>query len=147
MQGEPTPGTVPGPATEAEQPLAARLLYVEDNVLVADVTRLMLDDSGLEVIHAASAEEALATIGETEGPPPFDIVLTDVVMPGLSGVQLARRLNRRWPNLPIVLVSGFSEELAMGYGREYELIRKPFTRGALVESLRRHLDNSPCMTA
>ena len=142
MQGEQTPGTAPNPATMAEEPFAARLLYVEDNVQIAEITCMMLEDIGLEITQAASAEEALAIIGESEGPPPFDIVLTDVVMPGLSGVQLARRLNRRWPNLPVVLVSGFSDELAMGYGGQYELLRKPFTRGALLESLQRHLDGS-----
>ena len=147
MQGEQTPGTAPNPAAMAEEPFAARLLYVEDNVQIAEITCMMLEDIGLEIIQAASAEEALAIVGEGEGPPPFDIVLTDVVMPGLSGVQLARRLNRRWPNLPVVLVSGFSDELAMGYGGQYELLRKPFTRGALVDSLQRHLDNAIYLTA
>ncbi len=142
MHSNQAPATAPNPAAPAEVPLVARLLYVEDNVQIAEITCMMLEDVGLEIIQAASAEEALAIIGENEGPPPFDIVLTDVVMPGLSGVQLARRLNRRWPELPVVLVSGFSEELATGYGAQYELLRKPFTRGALLESLQRHLDGS-----
>ncbi len=147
MQGDQTPRTTPSPASVAEEPFGARLLYVEDNKEIAEITCMMLEDIALEIIRAASAEEALSFIGETEGPPPFDIVLTDVVMPGLSGVQLARRLNRRWPNLPVVLVSGFGDELAMGYGGQYELLRKPFTRGALLESLQRHLDNSLYLTA
>lgn len=117
-----------------------RLLYVEDNVQIAEITCLMLEDSGLDIVQANSAEEALRFAEEEQQS--FDIVLTDVVMPGLSGVQLARRLNRRWPNLPIVLVSGFSEELALGYGAQYELLRKPFTRGALLDCLQRHLDGS-----
>jgi len=69
------------------------------------------------------------------------------VMPGLSGVQLARRLNRRWPELPVVLVSGFSEELAAGYGAQFELLRKPFTRTALIDCLQRHLDGVVYQTA
>jgi CheY-like chemotaxis protein len=142
MHGEPSPLPSHGSSAKADEPLVARLLYVEDNAQIAEVTCMMLEDIGLEIIHASSAEEALAIIGEFEGPPPFDIVLTDVVMPGLSGVQLARRLNRRWPELPVVLVSGFSDELAMGYGGQYELLRKPFTRGALLEILQRHLDGS-----
>lgn len=117
-----------------------RLLYVEDNIQIAEITCLMLEDSGLDIVQANSAEEALRFAEEEQQS--FDIVLTDVVMPGLSGVQLARRLNRRWPNLPIVLVSGFSEELALGYGAQYELLRKPFTRGALLDCLQRHLDGS-----
>lgn len=124
----------------ASDPFLGRLLYVEDNVQIAEITCLMLEDSGLDIVQANSAEEALRLADEEETP--FDIVLTDVVMPGISGVQLARRLNRRWPSLPIVLVSGFSEELALGYGAQYELLRKPFTRGALLECLQRHLDGS-----
>ena len=115
MQGEQTPGTAPNPAAMAEEPFAARLLYVEDNVQIAEITCMMLEDIGLEIIQAASAEEALAIVGEGEGPPPFDI--------------------------------GFSDELAMGYGGQYELLRKPFTRGALVDSLQRHLDNAIYLTA
>lgn len=147
MHRDQTPGTAPSPASLAEDSFVPRLLYVEDNAEIAEITCMMLEDIGLEIIQAASAEEALGFIGEAEGPPPFDIVLTDVVMPGLSGVQLARRLNRRWPNLPVVLVSGFSDDLATGYGGQYELLRKPFTRGALVESLQRHLDKSLYLTA
>jgi len=117
--------------------LRARLLYVEDNLQVADITCLMLEDIGLDIVHAGSAEQALKIADESA---PFDIVLTDVVMPGLSGVQLARRLNQRWPDIPIVLTSGYSDELAAGYGAQYELLRKPFTRGILLDCLHRHLD-------
>jgi len=140
MHGDETSATAHGSAGSAEDAIVARLLYVEDNAQIAEVTCMMLEDIGLEITQTASAEEALTFFGEDDGPPPFDIVLTDVVMPGLSGVQLARRLNRRWPELPIVLVSGFSDELAIGYGSQYELLRKPFTRGALINSLERHLD-------
>jgi CheY-like chemotaxis protein len=128
------------PNASFDSPFLGRLLYVEDNPQIAEVTCLLLEDTGLEIIQAASAEEALRIADEDDVP--FDIVLTDVVMPGLSGVQLARRLNRRWPDLPIVLVSGFSEELATGYGSQYELLRKPFTRGALLDILQRHLDGT-----
>lgn len=139
------PGTRRGTAANSSDELTGRLLYVEDNVQIAEITCMMMEDMGLEIVQAASAEEALRIAGE--GDLQFDMVLTDVVMPGLSGVQLARRLNRRWPNLPIVLVSGFSEELAAGYGAQYELLRKPFTRGALLDTLQRHLDGEYYQTA
>ncbi len=115
-----------------------RLLYIEDNLEIAEITCMMLEDLGLEIVVGGSAEEALRIVDEQDAP--FDIVLTDVVLPGLSGVQLARRLNRRWPKMPIILVTGFSEELALGYEGRYELLRKPFTRGALLDSLQRYLD-------
>lgn len=133
------------PTVTRDVPFMGRLLYVEDNPQIAEVTCMLLEDTGLEITQAESAEHALRIADEVQVP--FDIVLTDVVMPGLSGVQLARRLNRRWPDLPIVLVSGFSDELAMGYGSQYELLRKPFTRGALIDILQRHLDGSVYQTA
>ena len=123
----------------------SRLLYVEDHAEIAEVTCLMLDGLGLEIVVAPSAEEGLRLANEAEKP--FDIVLTDVVLPGLSGVQLAKRLNSRWPRLPVILVSGFSEELALGYGGTYELIHKPFTRGTLLDALQRHLDGAACQHA
>ncbi|MET0376784.1 MAG: response regulator [Rhizorhabdus sp.] len=139
------PGARRNPSAKAGDELAGRLLYVEDNAQIAEITCMMLEDMGLQITQAGSAEEALLIAGE--GDLHFDMVLTDVVMPGLSGVQLARRLNRRWPQLPIVLVSGFSEELAAGYGGQYELLRKPFTRGALLDTLQRHLDGEFYQTA
>ncbi|WP_223811260.1 response regulator [Rhizorhabdus histidinilytica] len=139
--GQKGPRSAASPGTgQVSNPFLGRLLYVEDNAQIAEITCLMLEDTGLDIVQASSAEEALRLVDTQESP--FDIVLTDVVMPGLSGVQLARRLNQRWPNLPIVLVSGFSEELTMGYGAQYELLRKPFTRGALLDCLQRHLDGS-----
>lgn len=132
-------------ASDMSSPFLGRLLYVEDDEKIAEITCLMLEDLGLSIVQAASAEEALRIADEQEHP--FDIVLTDVVMSGLSGVQLARRLNLRWPDLPVILVSGYSDELAMGYGAQYELLRKPFSRGALLDSLQRHLDGSVCQHA
>lgn len=123
----------------------SRMLYVEDHDEIAEITCLMLEGLGLDIVVAPSAEEGLRLATHAEKP--FDIVLTDVVLPGLSGVQLAKRLNRRWPKLPIILVSGFSDELAAGYGGTYELIRKPFTRGTLLDALQRHLDGALCQHA
>lgn len=128
------------PLTLRQATHSPRLLYVEDMVEIAEVTCLMLEDLGLDITVVNSAEEALA-LTEPESAH-FDIVLTDVVLPGLSGIHLARRLNRRWPDLPIILVSGYSEELALGYANQYELIRKPFSRGTLIDALQRHLDAS-----
>ena len=145
MLGEHLPATVHGTDIDHSDALAGRLLYVEDNPQIAETTCLMLEDMGLEIVQASSAEEALHLAGD--GELLFDMVLTDVVMTGLSGVQLARRLNRRWPRLPVALVSGFSDELVVGYGAQYELLRKPYTRGALLDTLQRHLDGEFCPTA
>lgn len=143
MLGEHMPRHAHRAAAKLGDELVGRLLYVEDNAEIAEITCMMLEDMGLDIVRAASAEEALRIAGD--GDLLFDMVLTDVVMPGLSGVQLARRLNRRWPALPVVLVSGFSDELAAGYGGQYELLHKPFTRGTLLDTLQRHLDGEYCL--
>jgi len=116
---------------------AGRLLYVEDNPQIAELTTMMLEDAAFDIVCAASAEEALRIADAAAIP--FDMVLTDVVMPGLSGVQLAMRLNRRWPDMPVVLTSGYGDELVTG--RQYELLSKPFTRGSLIECIERNLFN------
>jgi CheY-like chemotaxis protein len=117
--------------------LRGRLLYVEDNVRIAEITEMMLDDLGLCVTWVPSAEVALQQLDSVEEP--FDLVFTDVVMPGMSGVELAKRIEEYWPDLPVILTSGFSHELAQGQGSEYELLPKPFTRLALIQCLLRYL--------
>lgn len=133
------PATLAAPGTKAtgRETLRGRLLYVEDNVRIAEITEMMLDDLGLHVTWAASAEAALQTLDAVAEP--FDLVFTDVVMPGMSGVELARRVEQHWPGIPVVLTSGFSHELAQGEGSEYELLPKPFTRLALIQCLLRYL--------
>ncbi len=117
--------------------LAGRVLLVEDNPRVAETTLMMLEDVGLTPIWARDAEDALAKLHQSEGG--FDLVLTDVVMPRMSGIALARIIAARWPNLPVVLVSGYSDELTTGHGGDLELIQKPFTRKGLVGTLGRYL--------
>src|SRR5579859_3633802 len=80
------------------------ILLVEDDVLVRFATADYLRDSGLTVIEAASADEALSYIG-TGGR--ADLVFTDIEMPGsMNGLDLARRLKTENPTLPIILTSG-----------------------------------------
>lgn len=124
-------------SAEALGDRCCRLLYVEDNAHIAELTTMMLEDAALDVVLAGSAEEALEIAAAALVP--FDMVLTDVVMPGLSGVQLAMRLNRRWPEMPVVLTSGYGDDLVAG--RQYELLNKPFTRRALIECIERNLIN------
>jgi len=126
-----------GTATLLPAALSGRLLYVEDNARIAEMTELMLEDIGLDVTWVDCAEGALARLGGAIDR--FDLVLTDVVMPGMSGIDLAKRIAHRWPGIPVVLTSGFSDDLVQGYGSEFELLPKPFLRSALIECLLRHL--------
>jgi CheY-like chemotaxis protein len=87
-----------------DQPGLAYILLVEDDVLIRLVTADALRESGLAVIEAASADEALAYLGAGG---PVDLLFSDIDMPGsLNGLDLARRLKATNPALPVILTSG-----------------------------------------
>jgi CheY-like chemotaxis protein len=110
-------------------PRDLRVLLVEDNDHVREFAHHLLDEIGYQVLSAASAEEALALL-ETQK---VDVLFSDVVMPGRSGVELARLARKRDPALPVLLASGYSEEIVGSAGAEFEIVRKPYD-GALLEA-------------
>ena len=83
---------------------------VEDNVEVGRFATQILEDLGHQTVWVTNAEEALLEIEKI--PFRFDAVFSDVVMPGMGGIELARVLQRRVPDLPVVLTSGYSHVLA-----------------------------------
>jgi CheY-like chemotaxis protein/anti-sigma regulatory factor (Ser/Thr protein kinase) len=116
------PDERPEDATAAsEAPLLLKILLVEDNDGVRDFAHEMLRDAGCDVIVASNASEALAKL-ESE---PVDLLLSDIVMPMQSGIELANQVREARPELPIVLMTGYSDELANGV--DYPVIAKPFT--------------------
>jgi PAS domain S-box-containing protein len=137
---------VPAPSTEAaprahRRTAGERVLLVEDDALVRAVTLRALTDAGYRVLVASSGEEALQLV-RTEPTPP-EIVVTDVVMPGMSGRDLVDALRREWPGLRALFMSGYSgESLAdrgvLGAGLEF--LPKPFTPAILIERVRAILD-------
>src|SRR6185295_8419285 len=109
----------------------ATVLFVEDDDLIRLTTTEMLSDIGCKVMEASTAQEALMILDEQ----PVDILLTDVGLPGVSGLQLAMDVYTRRPDLSIVLATGDS-------GVKYEaarlgaiLIVKPYTRNSLRQGL------------
>lgn len=109
-----------------------RVLVVEDNVDVGTFSTQLLSDLGYETTWAANGNEALRILSEADG---FDAVFSDVVMPGMSGVELGLEIRRRHPDLPVVLTSGYSHVLAEEGRHGFELLQKPYT----VEDLSRIL--------
>jgi PAS domain S-box-containing protein len=109
-----------------------RVLVVEDNVDVGTFSTQLLRDLGYETTWAANGSEALSLLSETEG---FDAVFSDVVMPGMSGIELGLEIRRRHPGLPVVLTSGYSHVLADKGRHGFELLQKPYA----VEDLSRIL--------
>lgn len=113
-----------------------RILVVEDNEDVGEHASQLLSDLGYQTVLAPDAHEALHLLEEADEP--FDLVLTDVVMPGgMSGVELARTLARSYPDLPVILTSGYSDVLADEGAGDVELLRKPYSMDALGALVRR----------
>jgi PAS domain S-box-containing protein len=110
-----------------------RVLVVEDNDDVGQFSTELLEDLGYVVRRVANANAALAILGENEFA--VDLVFSDVIMPGMNGVELAGVIRERYPGLPVVLTSGYSNVLAENAHRGFELIQKPYS----VESLSRIL--------
>ncbi|WP_114948569.1 hybrid sensor histidine kinase/response regulator [Microvirga calopogonii] len=101
-----------------------RVLVVEDNIEVGRFSTQLLQDLGYQTTWAANAREALQLLEEDHSR--FDVVFSDVVMPGMSGVELGREVRRRHPALPVVLTSGYSHVLAEEGRHGFELLHKPY---------------------
>jgi signal transduction histidine kinase len=85
---------------------ACRVLVVDDDPIVAAGTAAMLEDLGHSAIEAGSAEIALQVLSSEPG---IDFVITDHAMPGMTGTDLAERIRRTWPDVPVVLASGYPD--------------------------------------
>jgi CheY-like chemotaxis protein len=113
------------------------VLLVEDDPAVRDAMRAVLESLGHEVQSASTATDALDVIQVCAAD--FDVVLTDAVMPGMSGLALAERLSQEHPDLPVVLMSGYSEEAVSG-GRVLPpgvvFVEKPFTAQIISQAFR-----------
>ena len=120
-----------GPAVEER---ALCVLVVEDNLEVGRFCTQILEDLGHTTIWAHTAEAALAEM--ERAPDRFDAVFSDVVMPGIGGVALARRLRADHPALPVILTTGYSDVLARDDAHGFELVRKPYSAEQVARALR-----------
>jgi len=110
-----------------------QVLLIEDDAEVAALTREMLSHLGFTVMHAASAVAALGALANARS---IDIVFSDIMMPGgVSGLDLAREIRRRRPELPIVLTTGYSGAAAGMANAEFHLLLKPYSLEALADAL------------
>ncbi|MGQ0735542.1 MAG: response regulator [Acidobacteriota bacterium] len=113
------------------------VLLVEDEPAVRDIVATMLRDLGYHTLEAGSADEALSVAEDLS--PTIDLLVTDVVLPELSGRQLAERLRRLAPSMKVLFMSGYTDDavLARGVERlEVAFLPKPFTRAALAHGVR-----------
>ncbi|HYE50185.1 MAG TPA: ATP-binding protein [Azospirillaceae bacterium] len=121
------PAEVPPPAR-----IEARVLLVEDDPVVSAAVRRMLEEMGCTVAAVDSADGALSVLRRGD---PLDLLFSDVVMPGqLNGVDLARAAARLRPGLPVLLTTGYSEDMAGDPGLP-PVLPKPYTAAALAEAV------------
>ena len=108
-----------------------RVLIVEDDALLAELAAGMLAELGFEGVVARSAKEALEQLAGGERP---KLIFSDIIMPGgISGIELARRVRDRFPELPILLTTGYSEEVGGSHG--FPVLQKPYELSALACAL------------
>jgi two-component system, cell cycle sensor histidine kinase and response regulator CckA len=121
-------------AGDRPAPGTGTILLVEDEEPVRSVTRRFLERGGYRVLEAASGPEALRLFDQVGGA--IDLLLTDVVMPGMGGRELATRLVARRPGLRVLYMSGYGDDRGLGQdgeGREGDFIQKPYDLAALLE--------------
>ncbi|MBT1262294.1 response regulator [Pseudomonas sp. VS40] len=111
------------------------ILIVEDNLEVGRFATQILQDLGYQTTWATDAEQALALAGADALA--FDGIFSDVVMPGMTGVTMAKLLRQRRPDLPVVLTSGYSEELADSGYEGFEFLPKPYSADQVARALAR----------
>jgi CheY-like chemotaxis protein len=133
------------PQTIKRQPRVRKgtetILLVEDEPAVRELTRMVLAAQGYSVVEALSPEDA-QRLSEVRGTQ-IHLLLTDVVMPGLSGRELARRVTARHPNMRVLYMSGYTQNVIAGGGTletGIAFLQKPFSPATLVEKVRDVLD-------
>ena len=136
--GSPVPGqkkSLPVPTRAGE-----RILVVEDEAPVRLMMKRALEDAGYTVLDAGSGDEALDIVARTTGQ--INLVLTDVVMPGRGGRELAEQLRKQMPDVPVLFTSGYTDgeiERRGLLGPEAAFIQKPLTPSALVRAVQKQL--------
>ena len=138
VEEEPVAVAERAPAMELAAPPPRRLtvLLVEDDTEVRQTVQQLLDALGFDVIETSNAEEAVEFF-ERDGSA-IDVLMTDIVMPGINGWQLAEQLHRYRPELKVLFVSGYSEtEMgeAHSFGEDEIFLQKPFTLADLERRL------------
>ncbi|MGA3177675.1 MAG: PAS domain S-box protein [Candidatus Acidiferrum sp.] len=126
------------PTLTAEVPTGSEtILLTEDEQDVREIAREFLESGGYKVVEAKDASEAVQLARQHSGA--IDLLVTDMVMPGMTGQELAVQLQREYPGLCIVFMSGYSEHAATEMANAdpaVRLLSKPFSRGALLRTVR-----------
>jgi PAS domain S-box-containing protein len=113
-----------------------RVLVVEDNSTIAELAVEMLSEAGYRVSCCGTAHEALALLKLEE----FDVMVSDIVMPGgMNGLELAEEVRKRWPDLGIVLATGYAASMTVAKPADFGLLMKPYSSERLISAIEQSL--------
>jgi CheY-like chemotaxis protein len=118
-----------------------RILFIDDEKTLVDLGKGMLESLGYSVTIKTNSLEALETF--LAEPDAFDLVITDVTMPAMTGIELAKELMAIRPDIPIILCTGFSELINEKQAKEMgiqEFVMKPFVIGKHAKTIRKVLE-------
>ncbi len=142
VPGTPAPVTPPALLPDNARPGRETVLVVEDEDAVRALVVASLERHGYRVLAAASGEEALRVAQDFREP--IDLLLTDVVMPGMKGPDLAKRLKTLRPTTRVLLMSGYAAEVVTSADlKDALLLSKPFSPAALTRAVRAAIDHRP----
>jgi PAS domain S-box-containing protein len=136
--------SAPAPAPQRKRSVAAivnrRILVVDDDPHIRSLVEMTLNLANYQVVTASDGDEALQLV--ESGPQPFDLLLTDVVMKGVNGRELADSLRTRHPQLPVIFMSGHTDDAVLRSGvlhNEVTFLQKPFTAEELTSKVQQVL--------
>jgi len=118
------------------------ILFVDDDVFITSMVKIMLKSFGYEIVVETDSVQALELFRRQ--PDFFDLVITDQLMPGLTGLQMVDEMKKLRQNLPVILITGFSDAMANSLLPQSgidEIIRKPISRRDIGNAIRRVLDS------
>jgi CheY-like chemotaxis protein len=115
------------------------ILFVDDEIYLAEVGKEMLEDYGYSVVSQTSSKEAFKIF--QQAPDRFDLVITDYTMPGMTGTQLTRKIKEINPDIPVVMCTGISLDPEQVEGVDFEkILMKPLDMDGLLVAVRSILD-------
>jgi PAS domain S-box-containing protein len=120
------------------------ILVVEDDKNLREITVKLLEDGGYRVVGAKDSDDALAIVAASQ--PEIDLLLTDVIMPAMSGPELVKRAGEGHPNLRVLFMSGYTGDLVTRHGaaiQENSFLEKPFTKRSLLKKVGAILRREP----
>ncbi len=135
---EPSPGVEQGSADNLLH--GYRVLFVDDEASIRETVCTMLKHAGCEVLTAASGEQALQMVAEQ--PTHYQVLITDLTMPGMSGIELAREVYHIAPELPVILCSGYGTQAVEQVENAPNIVgfvQKPYRRAQLLAAIERAL--------